>query len=326
MSEIHHERFRLLVKICKLYYEDGLNQQEIAKRLGISRPHVSRMLTTAKNEGIVRVSIHNPFSVEQELEKALIETFGIPDAVVVESAGDDPARLLAQLGRTGAALLESVLQDGDIVGIMAGRTVAGVADELDYFARDGLQFVPLVGGWGSEGGAWHSGANTMAFANKLKAKYWMMHAPAVVQSEEVGRLLREEPDIGGVLKLARSGRVALISIGEVSGEATIVKAGNISAGELKALEERGAVANLCASFIDPDGREIDFPGNSRFIGLTAGELRAIPSVIGIAGGTSKVKAVAAALRGRWLDILVTDAGTAQAVLDNHRNHEAKQGG
>ncbi|MFD0677989.1 MULTISPECIES: sugar-binding transcriptional regulator [unclassified Paenibacillus] len=323
MPEINHERFRLLVKICKLYYEDGLNQLDIAKRLGISRPHVSRMLAAAKSEGIVRISIHNPFSSEQELEKCFIETFGIQDAIIVDSSDSDPNKLHAQLGRTSAALIESVLMDGDIVGLMAGRTVASAAEELDYFAREGLQFVPLVGGWGSEGGAWHASSNTMAFANKLKSKYWMVHAPAVVANVETGILLRQEPEIDKVLQLAQRSRVAIISIGEVSEQATMVKSGNMSHEDITEVEARGAVANLCASFIDLDGREIDFPGKNRFIGLTARELRAIPNVIGIAGGAQKVKAITAALRGKWIDILVTDAATARAIIDFHRSNEAK---
>jgi deoxyribonucleoside regulator len=317
MSEMNHERFRLLVKICQLYYEDGLNQQDIAKRLSISRPHVSRMLTAAKNEGIVRISIRNPFSSEQQLEKRFIETFGIHDALIVDSSEAAPDTLHAQLGRTSAALLESVLRDGDIVGVMAGRTLASTAEELDYFAREQLQFVPLVGGWGSEGASWHASSNTMALANKLKAKYWMMHAPAVVASEETGALLRQEPEIDKVLQLAQQSRVAIVSIGEVSEQATIVKSGNFSAADMAAVQEQGAVANLCASFLDSSGREIDFPGKNRFIGLTAGALRTIPNIIGIAGGPQKVEAITAALRGKWIDVLVTDAATARSILDLH---------
>ena len=183
--------------------------------------------------------------------------------------------------------------------------------------REGLRFVPLIGGWGSEGGVWHAGSNTMAFANRLKAKYWMMHAPATVASVETGRLLRREPEIAKVLQLARQSRVAVISIGEVDDQATMVESGSMSAADVWALESLGAAANLCASFIDAEGREIEFPDQQRWIGLSASELRAIPTVIGIAGGERKVKAIAAALRGRWIDILVTDAATARAVLAFH---------
>ncbi|WP_223067527.1 sugar-binding transcriptional regulator [Paenibacillus caui] len=316
MSEKNQDRFRLLVKICQLYYEDGLTQLDIAKRLGISRPHVSRMLTAARNEGIVRISINNPFSAEQELEKLLIEAFGIQDALIVDCS-EDPSQRNAELGHAAAALLESVLRDGDIVGVMAGQSVASATGELDYFAAEGLQFVPLVGGWGSEGASWQASSNAMTFANKLKSKFWIMHAPFMVASEETGTILRGEPEIEKVLKLAKQSRVAVVSIGEVSDQATMVKSGSFSLDALSDLKERGAVVNLCASFLDKDGREIDFPGKNRLIGLTARELRAIPNVIGIAGGTRKVEAITAALRGKWIDILVTDAATAREILSFH---------
>lgn len=240
----------------------------------------------------------------------------------MDSSEADPNKLHAQLGRTSAALIESVLMDRDIVGVMAGRTIASAAAKLDYFAREGLQFVPMVGGWGSEGGGWHANSNTMAFANRLKSKYWMLHAPAVVASPETGNLLRQEPEIDKVLQLARRSCVAVISIGEVSERSTMVESGNMSIEDIRGMEQRGAAANLCASFIDVNGREMDFPEQNRFIGVTASELRAIPTVIGIAGGVAKVEAIAAALRGKWIDVLVTDAATARAVIEFHRDQES----
>src|ERR1051326_3466034 len=114
MTEMQNERRRLLVKISRLYYEDGLNQQDIAKRLGISRPHVSRMLATARAEGVVTITINNPYSREQDIERELVETFGILDALVVSMEEGSEPRFLPHLGRNGAALLESVLKDTEI--------------------------------------------------------------------------------------------------------------------------------------------------------------------------------------------------------------------
>lgn len=314
MTDIKNERNRLLVKISQLYYEEGMNQQDIAARLGISRPHVSRMLTAAKQEGIVQISIKNPYSAEQQIERALIERFGIHDALVVDAPQDDEPKLHEQLGRTCAVLLESVLKDNDIIGIMAGRTVAATTSEIDYFPRSGLQFVPLVGGWGSEGAVWHANSNTMSIADKLKSKYWQLHAPAVVTHEETGKLLKQEPEIARVLQIAQRCSVALIGIGEVSDQASIVQSGNFTGDDLALVTANGAVSSLCASFLDAQGNTIDGPGKDRMIGLTATELRGIPNVIAVAGGLKKAAAITAALRGKWIDILVTDLATAEAVL------------
>jgi DNA-binding transcriptional regulator LsrR (DeoR family) len=324
MTDMKTEKNRLLVKICKLYYEDGCNQQEIAERIGISRPHVSRMLAAAKAEGIVQISIKNPYSAEQQMEQLLVETFGIHDVVVVDTPPDEQ-KLYVQLGKTTAVLLESILKDNDIVGVMAGRTIAAIGDELEFFSKNNLQFVPLVGGWGSEGAPWHANSNTMAIAGKLKSKYWLLHAPAVVSNEETGVLLRSEPGISKVLHLAKSCQVAVVGIGDVSERSTIAEAGHFSGEDLESVKGTGAAATLCASFLDADGRTIDHPVKKRMIGLTAEELRGIPKVIAVAGGRDKAAAIAAVLRGKWVDVLVTDLATAQAVFAFHRNTAAKKG-
>ncbi|WP_433942913.1 sugar-binding transcriptional regulator [Paenibacillus sp. SN-8-1] len=323
MSERNQDRNRLLVKICQLYYEDGLNQQDIAKRLGISRPHVSRMLAAAKSSGIVRISINNPFSAEQELEKLIIDQFGIKDALIIDSSSIHQDQLAVELGRASAPLLESIFRDGDVVGVMAGRTVASAAAEMDPFRREGLQFVPMVGGWGSDGDSWHANSNAMAFANKLKSKFSILHAPAVVVNEETGLLLKGEPEIAKVLELAQNSRVAVVSIGNLSEQATMVKTGTFRAEDIAELTQKGAVANLCASFLDRDGHELemDTNWNNRLIGLTASELRAIPTVIAIAGGDQKADAIEAALKGQWIDILVTDTAAARKIISSTYSEE-----
>ena len=318
MTEMQNERRRLLVKISRLYYEDGLNQQDIAKRLGMSRPHVSRMLATAKAEGIVNITINNPYSREQDIEQELVETFGVLDAFVVSMEEGSEQRFLHQLGRNCAALLESVLKDHDIVGVMTGRTIAAVAAELEYFARNALQFTPLVGGWGSTGSAWHANSNTMMFAEKLKSTYWLLHAPAVVASPETRGLLMKEPEIASVFEITRKSTVAVIGIGQVSKEATIVQTGYFGDTDLNDVIQKGAVANVCASFLNGEGENIAFSAQTRMIGIDIPELRQHTNVIAVAGGQDKVEAITATLRGKWIDILVTDFETAQRVLAFHK--------
>ncbi|GCE30017.1 transcriptional regulator [Dictyobacter alpinus] len=309
----------MLVKISRLYYEDGLNQQDIAKRFGMSRPHVSRMLATARDQGIVNITIRNPYSREQDVEQELVETFGILDAFVVDLEDHSEQKLLHQLGRSCAALLESVLKDNDIVGVMAGRTITAIAAELDYFARNGLQFTPLVGGWGSTGSSWYANANTMLFAEKMQSPYWLLHAPAVVVSQETRELLMKEPEIAAVLELARTCTVAVVGIGQVSKEATIVQSGYFGNADLNDVIQKGAVANVCASFLNIQGENIAFSAKTRMLGIDIEELRHHTNVIGVAGSQDKVEAITATLRGKWIDILVTDLETAQQVLAFHKN-------
>ncbi|MBP1994194.1 sugar-binding transcriptional regulator [Paenibacillus eucommiae] len=320
MADITQEKMRLLVKVGTLYYVDGLNQQEIAERLGISRPQISRMLAYAKAEGIVQITIKNPFSEEQTYERAIAETFGIHDVIVVHVPGADQQLIDLQLARAGAALLENVFKDRDIVGVMAGQTIASIGNEINYFTRKNMQFVPLVGGWGSAGAYWHANSNTRVLAEKLKSKYWLLNAPAIVASSQARDILVEENEIQTVLKLARQANVALVGIGQVSEQATIVRSGYFDKKDIDEVLSLGAVANICTSFINERGESIPYHADSRMIGLNADELRKAPNVIAIASGEEKVAAITAALRGQWVDVLVIDMKTAKSVLEWHRLH------
>nr|WP_245954365.1 sugar-binding transcriptional regulator [Paenibacillus flagellatus] len=308
------------MKVSNLYYNDGLNQQEIATRLGVSRPQVSRMLSMAKAAGIVQITIKNPYSEEQQYERAIAETFGIHDVSVLNVPDGDAKTIETQLARAGSALLESALKDHDVVGVMAGRSIASIGVEIGYVQRKGLQFVPLVGGWGSAGAPWHANSNARALGEKMKSSYRLLNAPAVVASKEARDVFASEPEIADVLRLAEKSSIALVGIGQVSERATIVQSGYFGEGDIARVREMGAVASFCTSFLDERGKVVPYDGEERMIGLTAEQLRRVPNVIAIASGEEKVPAICATLRGRWVDVLITDMETAKQVLKWHGQH------
>lgn len=321
-AETSHERTRLLVKISSLYYIDGLNQQEISVRLGISRPQISRLLAAAKSEGIVQIGIRNPFSDEQTYERAISETFGIKDVIVVHAPDADRSNVDLQLARAASTLLESMIRDRDVVGIMAGRTIASVGREISHTGKKDVTFVPMIGGWGSEGATWHSNSNTRIFAEKLKARYLLLNAPAIVASSEARNHFLKEQEISNVLETARNAKVALVGIGQVSEKATVVQSGYFGRKEMDQVQSVGAVSNICTSFLNSAGERVSYEAESRMIGLTIDDIHRIPNVVAIASGNDKVAAIVAALRGRWMNVLVTDMETAKKVLDWHRSHPA----
>lgn len=313
------ERTRLLVKVSTLYYIDGLNQQEISARLGISRPQVSRLLSLAKSEGIVQIRILNPFSKEQQLEKALSETFGVADVMAVSLPEQtSPEQLYLSLGQAAAALLENVIRDNDTVAVSAGRSIAAVAEALSWFPRKNVTFVPAVGGWGTGAVRWHANSNARTMGEKLHGKCLFLNAPAIVGTKETRDAIMREKEIAGVLDRARKADLAVVGIGQVSEEAAIVRSGFFGREELEEVRRLGAVANLNTSFMDADGNVLEVGSEARMIGLSADELRKIPKVIAVAGGEDKVVAITALLRGRWIDSLITDVRTAERILAHHR--------
>lgn len=315
MGGFDDERKRLIVKICRYYYMEGKNQQEIADRLHISRPKVSRLLSQAREEGIVNISIKNPFIEEQSYESALVEHFGIKEAIVVNTDEKNTMEVMRRLGNAGAVYLESVLKDKDTVGVMAGKAMWALTEEMEYFPRKNLCFVPLVGGWGNEGNYWNSNMNVRELGEKLKSTYYLLNAPAFVASKETRNMLLNEPEIMQVIDIAKKADIALIGIGQVSDNSGIVKSGSFRMEDIEEVKKYGAVANICTSFIDKNGDCIKYFGNDKTLGLTVDEIRKIPQVIAIANGTDKVEAIHATLLGKWIDILITDISTAKAVLE-----------
>ncbi|WP_276356477.1 sugar-binding transcriptional regulator [Cohnella caldifontis] len=323
MNDARQEKKRLLVKVSTMYYIDGLNQQEISERLGISRPQISRMLAAAKSEGIVQINIRNPYSEEQAYERAIAETFGIHDVIVVHVPDADRQLIDLQVARAAAALLESAIKDRDVVGIMAGRTIASVGKEMQYIGRKDVKFVPMIGGFGSDGGAWHANSNARMFADHFNARHLLLNAPAVVASPQARDLFLNESEIAGVLEAARKASLALIGIGQVTEQATIVRSGYFSGAEMKGVQGKGAVCNISTSFLDEAGKRVHYDGENRMIGLAIDEIKAIPNVIAVAAGDDKVEAIVSALRGKCMDVLVTDMDTAKHLLEWHRIHPAR---
>ncbi|MNR58489.1 Deoxyribonucleoside regulator [compost metagenome] len=82
----------------------------------------------------------------------------------------------------------------------------------------------------------------------------------------------------------------------------------------------GAVGGICTSFLDEQGHVISYPSEQRMIGMSAETLRRIPNVIATASGMDKVPAICSVLRGKWVNVLVTDMATAKAVLEWHHAH------
>jgi DNA-binding transcriptional regulator LsrR (DeoR family) len=97
------DRARLLAKVARLYYEQDMTQAEISGRLGLSRQRVQRLLSNARQEGIVNIAIHPIMGFFSELERSLEARFGLSEALVVETSAPDNQNTVAREIGSGAA-------------------------------------------------------------------------------------------------------------------------------------------------------------------------------------------------------------------------------
>jgi deoxyribonucleoside regulator len=304
-----------LVQVATLYYRDGLSQQEIASRVGLSRATVSGALKKAREEGIVEIRIREAPSLAWSLARELESRFSLGRAVIVP-AEHDPASTTVAVGRATAGSLSERLRDGIRIGISWGTTLyQAVAALAPTTAYAGVEVVQLLGALGSINPRFDGFELARALAEKLQGSYRVIQAPVIVASREVKQMLLREPQIAETLQRARAADAALLGISSNNpAHSALVRAGFLTAEESREVYDSGAVGHVCGLHFDAEGRILPHPLNDRAIGISSDDLRRIPVLIGAASGASKVEAVRGLLRGGLLNVLVTDTATASAVL------------
>ncbi|MGD2143429.1 MAG: sugar-binding transcriptional regulator [Anaerolineae bacterium] len=311
------EKHRLLYKLSVAYYTDGLTQKQIAARFGVSRSTISRMLKEARQEGVVNITVVPPGGGTAELERELERVWRLEEAIVVRVTDPDDQRTLTR--ELAPAAVECILRyvaGSRVVGITWGRTMSAVARALPTRSWPDLKLVQVDGGLGPVDVLEHSSELVRRIAQKLGAQLVPLEAPGVVSTRAAAQALKSDRQISRAIAMAARADVCIVGLGVPTPDSVLLRDGTIiTQTDLERIEASGAVGDLILRHIDAQGNPVDLEVNERIIGLTLEQMRSIPRVIGIAGGTAKFAVILAALRGDWLDVLATDHVTAQALID-----------
>lgn len=298
-----------------LYYHEGMTQAEVAEVLKVSRPSVANMLARAREAGIVQISVRPDYLASLTLSRKMREHFGLEQVIVVPTPpGADTIAVHRSLGKAGAAYLESSVQPGEILVTAWGAAMLEVALALSHKPIPGLRLAQSLGGVSA---ADHFNPTRVAslMGEKLEAQVYHLYVPCMVESREVRDILLRDRGISSAFEVARSANRAMIGIGKVASDATVVRAGFMSAMQMEALRARGAVGDVMGRFFDIEGRPVQSELNERIMALTLDDLQRIERVIAVAGGSEKVEAILGALRSPYIDVLIVDERTANAVTE-----------
>lgn len=312
------ERLSLLTKVARLYHEQGIRQPEIAERLSISQSRVSRLLKEAATLGIVRTVVVPPAGVYPELEDALQQQYGLRDVVVADAGGEDELSILNAIGAAGATYLETTLHADDRVGISSwSSSLLAVVDAMaPRPARSARSIVQAIGGVGHASVQVKATHLTERLASVTGAEPVFLPAPGLVASTVVRDSLIADPHIASVVAAWQELTVLLVGVGSLQPSPLLKESGNtLSEDEMERLRDLGAVGDVCLRFFDADGVLVKSPLNDRVLGVSVDELRSVPRRVAVAGGTRKLEAIRAGLRGKWIDVLITDHRTARDLLE-----------
>jgi DNA-binding transcriptional regulator LsrR (DeoR family) len=310
------EQHRLLYRIAQAYYQDGLTQSQIAERFGLSRPKVSRLLQKGRDNGIITITLARPPHALADFELALEQKYCLKEAVVV--AVSDPRNhpaVVRELGPASAECLVRCMSGDEVVATAWGTSILAMVDALSYRSWPSVTIVQMLGGLGPVGTLEHSAELTQRIAQRLGARLCLLPAPGIVATRAMADALKADPQIASALEHAANADIALVGLGAPTPDSLLLRARTIlSDQDLDRLQEAKAVGDIALRYLDANGIPLKLEINERLIGLTIEQIINIPRVIGIAGGVTKHNIIRAALRAKILDVLVTDLGTAQALL------------
>jgi DNA-binding transcriptional regulator LsrR (DeoR family) len=309
-------QIRLITKVARMYHERGIRQVDIAETLHLSQARVSRLLRRAAELGIVRTVVAVAQGVYTDLEESLESTYGLAEAVVVDVEGSH-RDIAAALGSAGASYLETTLTGGERIGISSwSETLLAVVDRMHPLRVAGAEsVVQLVGGLGAASVQTEGNRLLSELAHLIGATAVFVPAPGLVGNKAMRESLLGDAAMESVAAEWSRLTMAIVGIGSLPPSPLLRASGNaVDPADQDRLLAAGAVGDVCQRYFDAAGVLVRSDLDDRVVGIDPDALRRIPRRIGIAGGESKHAAIHAALIGGWVNVLLTDTGTAESLL------------
>lgn len=296
----------LIEKICWCYYFENLTQEQIAKKFSITRVRVVNLLQEARKLNIVSFTINHKNRNLSELERNIVEKFGIKDCYIVPTP-TDKNRLNEIIGKAASNYINQILNASSVLNIGYGATVSHCINTLAATCSNPFTAFSLTGGVN------YYLPNIVN--DVFKAKLRLHPTPLILSKPEIAKEIKEQNDVIWINNMIKTGTITIFGLGAMDENATVINNGSFSTNDFIYLKRLGAVGDVLGHFIDKNGNIVDKNLDSRIISTDLEDLKALPNTIAAAGGAIKIDIIYAALKAKFLHILVTDEDTAKLLLD-----------
>jgi len=306
----------LKIKVSKMYYQEKLTKTNIADKLGISRFRVARLIDQAVHEGIVQIIVNEPISLSHSLERDIEDLFALKKVLVVQAHEVSEQKLKQQLGIAASELLMEIIHDGQVFGIALGTTIEQTVKALPPKLNKKVEVVQITGSF--TGLLPESSSHELArdVAKIFNSKCHLLYLPAIFDNPETCRAVKQDSSVKETLKMFDKIDITVVGIGAFYPEptSTLYRAGYLTKEDLQKLKNKQATGDIFSHFFDINGRFCDAEFAERVITINPEQIKKIKYRIGVAGGNHKAYAILGAIKGRWINMLVTDEDVAKTVL------------
>jgi len=312
------DELRLMTKVARMYYVLQYKQTQIAEQLDISQATISRLLKRAQEEQIIRINISIPTGIYSDIEMNLEKAYGLKEVIVVDSVDDNEEQIMRDIGAAAAYYLEQTVKPSEIIGLSSwSKTLMAMVDAMNPLPKPaGAEVIQVLGGVGNPAVERHADHLVRRLAILVRGKAVFLPAPGVLASPEMKNLYLQDPYVASTIEMFPKITLCLVGIGSVEPSDMLASSGNVfSNEELDHLCQLGAVGDVCMRFFDADGNPVKNATSDRVIGMDLEQLRQVRRCVGVAGGERKIAAIRGALRGGYINVLITDINTAKALLE-----------
>ena len=235
-------------KSAWLYYVARLNQNEIAKKIGLSKMRVHRLIAYAEKNGFVKTFVEGGFDQTFKYENALKDKYQLKICEVIpnEDQNSDPAEML---GAAGARFIMNQINENNIseFGIGTGSTISAIAKWLPKINKK-IDFITLNGSLTS-----HNSIQTETAINQIAYKTigecYNVGMPLMLVSVEQKKVVENISFIKEIMEKAANTKVKILGVGGLFDSSQIVRSKIFSAKSIEKLKKRVLWEMLQVTFL-----------------------------------------------------------------------------
>ena len=305
------EQLSFLAEISNMYYNLGMTQSEIANKVSSTRFKIAKYLQEAREKQVVEISINYPRKRMLDLEETFKKKFDLKNIFILNTTIIPYDEIIPSLGKIGAKYLDSIIENNYIIGVLWGKTLANMIKYLNPKEKKSITVLQLVGSAAKDDPLIDSPELIRKVANSYGGGYKYLHTPLYVDNEYARAYLLQEPVIHDTLFLANKSDIILSGIGTTEAAFASSLWSKYLVHDQK---PQNAVGCIYGHAYDINGKLINSDINKKVVGVDLKTILNIKYRIAIASGKLKAEAILGALKGKFVNVLITDEDTALKIL------------
>ena len=304
---------------AKLYYLQDKTMDAIAGELQTSRSSVSRLLTFARETGLVDIRVNSPFERVGELEDQLRERYRISAHIVPMPGILNEVERLERVALTAGRLLSQFIESNMVVGVAWGSTISMVSRALIHKETHSTSIVQLNGAGNTQtSGLEYSSDILQRFGHAFDAQIEQFPVPAFFDNPATKDAVWKERSTRRVLAFHSKMDIAVFGLGSPQAElpSRVYMGGYLGSDDYRSLRDDGAIGDVATVFFRADGSWRDIRLNDRSTGPGLDRLRRAPRRVCVVSGAAKLGSLKAAIAAKIITDVVLDETLARLLAES----------